>query len=131
MNPYLMLGSGFGTNEATSLSARLSAWHDAMVAHERRLRSRKTGDVCDDECPHAEARALWSEAVATFGPRAHELAFLHSRANETARSKSGTGAREVVSAAAESAHRSSRTRPAQGQRALAASCDANLAAAEL
>ena len=32
MNPYLILGSGLGTNEATSLSARLSTWHDAMVA---------------------------------------------------------------------------------------------------
>ena len=68
MNPYLMLGSGLGTNEATALSARLSTWHDAMVAHERRLRTSRTR-VCDDECPHAEAPALWSEAVATFGSR--------------------------------------------------------------
>jgi hypothetical protein len=44
MNPYLILGSGAGTNDAQSLSARLSAWHDAMVAHERRLRT-TTGDV--------------------------------------------------------------------------------------
>jgi hypothetical protein len=88
MNPYAMLGSGIGTNEAASLSARLSAWHDAMVAHERRLRTGTGGDVCDDECPHAEARALWSEAVAAFGPRAEELAFLRSRATEvTVRAK--------------------------------------------
>ena len=85
MNPYLMLGSGLGTNEATSLSARLSAWHDAMVAHDRRLRTGRTSDVCDDECPHADAPALWSEAVATFGSRAHELTFLRSRATDSAR----------------------------------------------
>ena len=85
MNPYLILGSGLGTNEAHSLSARLSTWHDAMVAHERRLRAGRTSDVCDDECAHAEARALWSEATAAFGPRAHELTFLRSRAIESTR----------------------------------------------
>jgi hypothetical protein len=63
-----------------SLSARLAAWHDAMVAHERRLRGGQTGDRCDDECPHAEAQALWREAMDAFGPRAHELTFLRSRA---------------------------------------------------
>jgi hypothetical protein len=83
MNPYAILGSGLGTNEAASLSARLSAWHDAMVAHERRLRTGRTNDGCHDECPHAEARALWSEAAATFGTRAYELTFLRARANET------------------------------------------------
>ncbi len=95
MNPYAMLGSAIGTNEAASLTARLSAWHDAMVAHERRLRAGTTDDVCDDECPHAEARALWSEAVETFGTRARELAFLRSRANGARRA--------VVPARAESA----------------------------
>ena len=80
MNPYGMLSSGIGTVEATSLSARLKAWHDAMVAHERRLRSGRAHDVCDDECPHVEARALWAEAVEMFGGRANDLAFLRSRA---------------------------------------------------
>lgn len=83
MNPYTILSSGVGTHEATGLSARLSAWHDAMVAHERRLRSRATSDACDDECPHAEARTLWKEALAAFGERARELIFLRSRAHET------------------------------------------------
>ena len=55
-------------------------WHDAMVAHERQLRAARTGDVCDDECPHVEARTLWAEAVAAFGERAYELPFLRSRA---------------------------------------------------
>jgi hypothetical protein len=80
MNPYVMLGSGIGTSEATSLSARLASWHDAMVAHERRLRTGRTADTCDDECPHVEARTLWAEALATFGTRASELTFLRSRA---------------------------------------------------
>ena len=85
MNPYVILGSGLGTNEGTSLSARLSAWHDAMVAHERRLRTGVTSDLCDDECPHAEARTLWPEALATFGSRAQQLACLRSRAGEAGR----------------------------------------------
>lgn len=80
MNPYVMLGSGIGTSEAASLSARLAAWHDEMVAHERRLRTGRTADTCDDECPHVEARTLWAEALATFGTRASELTFLRSRA---------------------------------------------------
>ena len=80
VNPYTILSSGLGTDEASALSARLSAWHDTMVAHERRLRTGATSDSCDDECPHAEARTLWSEAVATFGARARELTFLRSRA---------------------------------------------------
>jgi hypothetical protein len=90
MNPYLMLGAGFGTNDATSLGARLSEWHDAMVAHERRLRTGRTDDLCNDECPHAEARSLWFEAVATFGPRAHELTFLRAHANQRRRAPAGS-----------------------------------------
>jgi hypothetical protein len=81
MSPYESLGSSDGTAEAASLSVRLTAWHDAMVAHERRLRTGRTIDACDDECPHIEAGALWTEALATLGPRASELTFLRSRAN--------------------------------------------------
>jgi hypothetical protein len=102
MNPYLILGWGLGTDEATSLSARLSAWHDAMVAHERRIQAGRSGDVCHDECPHAEAAGLWAEAVATFGTRARGLIFLHSRAaGPSRRSKEGSAAREPVSGAAD------------------------------
>jgi hypothetical protein len=77
MNPYALLGRRIASREAEDLSARLSAWHDAMVAHERSLR---TGDACDDECPHVEARALWSAAVEAFGHEADDLIFLRSRA---------------------------------------------------
>lgn len=102
MNPYLIVGSALGTNEAQSLSARLSAWHDAMVTHERRLRSGRTSDVCDDECPHADARALWSEALAVLGRRAHELGFLRSRANgRVVHARDARPAGEVVGAAAD------------------------------
>jgi hypothetical protein len=80
MNPYTILSSAFGTSEANDLGTRLSTWHDAMVAHERRLRVGTASDGCDDECAHAEARTLWSEAVATFGDRASDLTFLRSRA---------------------------------------------------
>lgn len=80
MNPYVMLGIGIGTSEAASLSGRLAAWHDAMVAHERRLRHGRADVECGDECPHADAPSLWAEAVEAFGARAQELAFLRSRA---------------------------------------------------
>ena len=80
MNPYAMIGSSVGTTEAVTLSERLAAWHDAMVAHERRLRARAAADRCHEDCPHAEAKALWSDAVAILGTRAGDLAFLRSRA---------------------------------------------------
>ena len=107
MNPYLLLGSGIGTSKAASLGERLTAWHDAMVAHDRRVRAGHAADLCDDECPHAEASVLWSEAVATFGPRAHELRFLRARATER-RSKAGAPAREALSEAADRTRPSSR-----------------------
>ena len=78
MNLYHRIGSTIGSAEALSLSGRLAAWHDAMVTHERRLRASRTPRKCDEDCPHAEASALWSEALTTLGDRAHELAFLRS-----------------------------------------------------
>jgi hypothetical protein len=84
MNPYVLLGSAAGTPEAASLAERLAAWHDSMVAHERRLRLARTDNLCDDECPHVEARSLWTEAVATLGDRATERGFLRSRATARA-----------------------------------------------
>jgi hypothetical protein len=80
MNPYAIADLASGTADTGSLRARLVAWHDAMVAHERRLRSDPTADVCGDECPHVEATALWREAAALLGSRAGELTFLRSRA---------------------------------------------------
>lgn len=75
MNLYRVLGEHIGTQAARDLAERLVAWHDAMVAHERRLQNRLDGE-CADECPHVDARSLWAEAVDTFGRRAEELVFL-------------------------------------------------------
>jgi hypothetical protein len=72
-----------GSPEAASLGVRLTAWHDQMVTHERRLRA--GGDRCDEDCPHAEAQMLWTEAVETFGSDAHALEFLRSSARASAR----------------------------------------------
>jgi len=87
MNPYLVLGSRVGTPEATWLSDRLSAWHDAMVAHERRLKNPGATDRCNDECPHAEADGLWTEAMEVFGDRARDLTFLRERADAGAEAR--------------------------------------------
>ncbi len=80
MNLYARLAFGSDGLKLSELAARLAAWHDAMVGHERRLRTGRTDDECDDECPHAEAPALWTEALAAYGERSHELSFLRSRA---------------------------------------------------
>ena len=106
MSPYAILGSRVGTAEAASLCVRLTAWHDAMVAHERRLRTSRYIDGCDDDCPHGEARALWTEALATLGPVASELRFLRSRA--TGASSSLQAGIMVASAAADGAARATR-----------------------
>jgi hypothetical protein len=80
MNPYAIADLASGTADAASLRARLQAWHDAMVTHERRLRADPAAHACDDECPHVEATGLWREAAALLGSRASELTFLRSRA---------------------------------------------------
>ena len=115
MNLYTMVRSGNGTPEAAALSARLAAWHDAMVAHERKIRAGHA-EVCDEECPHADARTLWVEAVDVFGNRAQELTFLRSRATNASE-----GSQDLVGLAdvqAEAAHRGRRSKNS-GHRAVA------------
>jgi hypothetical protein len=75
-NPYLLVGARLGVPGTEPILRRLAEWHDAMVAHERARRY----ESCDDGCPHAQARQLWTEAVKKFGRGANELAFLRSRA---------------------------------------------------
>jgi hypothetical protein len=111
MNPYAMLASGNGASTSSALAARLAAWHDAMVAHERRLRTGRTGDVCDDECPHVEARTLWAEALAAFGERAHEMSFLRSRATSDAQPLANTVGRRP-----RESERAGHERPSGGER---------------
>jgi hypothetical protein len=115
MNPYTMIASASGTGTLSVLAARLAAWHDSMVAHERRLRTGRTSDVCDDECPHVEARSLWAEAVAAFGERAHELSFLRSRATSAAR-----GIADAVAERSRESGRAGSGRSADGERRRAA-----------
>jgi hypothetical protein len=79
MNPYVTLGSSSGTTNGRRLAARLTEWHDAMVEHERHLQSRRAHARCNDDCPHDEAKWLWSEALDVFGPRAHELQYLRDK----------------------------------------------------
>jgi hypothetical protein len=74
MNLYTSIASRIGSPEAQALGARVAAWHDAMVAHERRRDSR-VGD-CYEECPHEEAQLLWTEAVIVFGDNAPACEFL-------------------------------------------------------
>lgn len=76
MNVYRMIGNNVGTAEALDLAERLSSWHDSMVAHERG--SARSGQGCDDECPHADASTLWEEALHTLGEKADELRFLRT-----------------------------------------------------
>jgi hypothetical protein len=108
MNPYVTLSSGIGTSEAASLRVRLTAWHDAMVSHERRLRAGRAPDLCNEECPHVEARALWAEAVAAFGTRAGELTFLRSRGMSSAPTGDLVTPAHVVSEVSNSVGRSTR-----------------------
>jgi hypothetical protein len=110
MNPYAMLASGSATSTSSALAARLAAWHDAMVTHERRIRTGRTGDVCNDECPHVEARTLWAEALAAFGERARELSFLCSRAKSNAEQIAST-----VGARSHKSERAADERPADGE----------------
>jgi hypothetical protein len=82
-----------------------------MVAHERKIRARRE-EVCDEECPHVEARALWVEALATFGDRAQELTFLRSRATVASEPDDELVASEdVVSEAADRGRRSNGSGP--------------------
>lgn len=124
MSPYAILGSSAGTPEAASLRARLTVWHDTMVAHERRLRTGRTTDTCDEECPHADARTLWAEALEALGPRASELTFLRSRANEAPASlQEVVVPATVVSLAADRASRTNRIRSVRPPSSVLSSSD--------
>ncbi len=95
MNVYKSVGYSVGTREALALAARLSAWHDAMVAHQR---PSDTGRItrCDVDCPHAEARSLWDEAVEVFGEGTRQLGFLRRHGSAASHSRpSGPDAPEM------------------------------------
>lgn len=77
MSHYRSIATAFGTPEALALADRLAAWHDAMVMHRRRAAA-DSRTLCHEECPHAQAWALWREALEVYGERALELAFLRT-----------------------------------------------------
>jgi hypothetical protein len=77
LNPYTSLGNAVGSSPAIDLAQRLAAWHDAMVLHQRRSGAFR-GRSCDHGCPHAQAGALWVEALDVYGERAHGLGFLRT-----------------------------------------------------
>jgi hypothetical protein len=95
MNLYAALESSKPSSQAADLRTRLAAWHDEMVEHERRLRAGRGLEVCDEDCRHAEARLLWTEAVATFGTRAHELTFLRLTGGRRAPNRSRDSANSL------------------------------------
>ena len=78
---YRHVASRVGTSEAQSFAVELSAWHDAMVKHRRRVAQGRAPerDGAGDG-PAAEARELWQRAVDVFGPHAGELEFLRHTA---------------------------------------------------
>lgn len=78
MNLYRSLGNAIGTREAIELACRSTAWHDAMVVHQRHSGA-SPSQRCGADCPHAEAEALWREALDVYGDRAQQLGFLQIR----------------------------------------------------
>jgi hypothetical protein len=84
MNLYKSIGYAAGTPEALALAARLSAWHDAMVAHERPADTLRITH-CDDDCPHADAKVLWRQALDVFGGGADQMRFLRRHGSPSAR----------------------------------------------
>ena len=79
LDVYRQVAYRVGTNQALALAHELSAWHDAMVSHQRTLgRLGFSLDACAgwDECAHALARELWQQATEVLGPHADDLAFL-------------------------------------------------------
>jgi hypothetical protein len=80
MSMYRLIETAEGLRAPSDLAERLVAWHDAMVTHERGRGAGGVTSACDEDCPHAEARELWAEAVAILGGTAHDLTFLRSRA---------------------------------------------------
>ena len=76
MHLYKAAADVVGTPDARDLSMELASWHDAMVNHLRAVRFRNA--ACDEDCPHEQARTLWTAAVGVFGDVASRFAFLRT-----------------------------------------------------
>jgi hypothetical protein len=80
LHVYRLLAGRIGTADAIELAQDLAAWHDTMVLHERAQTALGAQCSSADDCPHTEARDLWSRARKTFGPDAERLTFLRTSA---------------------------------------------------
>ena len=80
LDVYRVVAGRVGSTDAEELAQALSRWHQSMVVHERLAAN------CDEdeECPHSEARELWTAARRVFGEDADSLVFLRSTAGATA-----------------------------------------------
>jgi hypothetical protein len=79
LDVYRRVAHRVGGNESLALAQELSAWHDAMVSHQRTLaRLGLPADACTqlDECAHGLARELWRQAREILGEHANDLTFL-------------------------------------------------------
>ena len=78
---YRAFANRVGTSDALAFAHNLQHWHDAMELHREsltRLGFAPDGHPEWEDCPHAEARRLWHEALRVLGSRAGELEFLHA-----------------------------------------------------
>jgi hypothetical protein len=90
MNIYRSIAHMVGTADALALSEQLSAWHDAMVAHQRPADTLGSSE-CDPECPHAMAKSLWQNAIDVLGHHAARLTFLQRHGCQPARRLASEG----------------------------------------
>jgi hypothetical protein len=85
LDVYRRVAHRVGSNESLALAQELSAWHDAMVSHQRTLtRLGLSADACGqlDECAHGLARELWRQAREVLGEHANDLTFLRECASQ-------------------------------------------------
>lgn len=86
LDVYRRTANRVGSNEAIALAHELSAWHDEMVKHRRRV-TRLGFDAdraMDEDDAPARAAELWRRAVEVFGDAADELEFLRRSAEQAA-----------------------------------------------
>ncbi len=82
LDVYRLLASRVGTPDALNFAHDVADWHDAMVRHQRSQAAQGARCAGVEDCPHQEARDLWSRARAVFGAAADELTFLRASARD-------------------------------------------------
>lgn len=87
VTPYRTTLNALGTDEALRLADDLEHWEGPMRTHRdtvARLGFAPDGHPGWTDCPHAEARRLWTRAVGQLGDRARSFAFLQQCAASAA-----------------------------------------------